>query len=75
MNNDEQILDYLEQHIPELAIAATQQAYWRALAFGGTVILSENNNLVEKFPDGTQKIIKITEPWIRIEPAKIVQLK
>jgi hypothetical protein len=38
-------------------------------------LLSENNNLVEKVPDGTQKIIKITEPWIRIEPAKIVQLK
>jgi hypothetical protein len=34
MEMNEKTIDYLEQSIPELAQAATRQAYWQALASG-----------------------------------------
>lgn len=54
----EEAIFYLEEHIPELAIAAITQAYWTALASGHTVLEAENGALVEVFPDGTRKFIK-----------------
>lgn len=58
MNHNEKVIDYLEQYIPELATAATQQAYWRALATGNSVLVTENNHLVEVYPDGSRKILR-----------------
>ena len=58
MELSEEAISFLEEHIPELADAAFKQAYWAALASGSSVLMSENNNLVEVFPDGSQKIIK-----------------
>ncbi len=49
--NEEEI-SYLEKHIPELANLAFKQAYWAALASGSSVLISENGDLVEVFPDG-----------------------
>ncbi|MCU0340220.1 MAG: hypothetical protein MUE30_10055 [Spirosomaceae bacterium] len=54
----EKELEYLENHIPELAEYATKEAYWRALAMGSSVLVASNGFLIEVFPDGTQKIIK-----------------
>ncbi len=51
MDLSEEAPDYLEEHIPELAVVAFKQAYWAALASGSTVLMSENGNLVEVFPD------------------------
>lgn len=62
MGLSEKELDYLEKHIPELAEVAFKQAYWAALASGSTVLLSENGNLVEVFPDGSRKVIKPLPP-------------
>ena len=62
MGLSEKELDYLEEHIPELAEAAFKQAYWAALASGSTVLISENGNLVEVFPDGARKVIKPLPP-------------
>jgi hypothetical protein len=75
MISNEKVIDYLEEHIPELAIAATQQAYWQALAFGNTVLVTENNMLIEKFPDGSQKIIRLLEPRMKVEQGKKIELK
>ncbi len=58
MNTQEQTMRYLEEHIPDLASAATKQAYWQALAAGSSVLERENDSLVEVFPDGSRKIIK-----------------
>ena len=58
MDLSEKALDYLEEHIPELAEAAFKQAYWAALASGSSVLVSENGSLVEVFPDGKRKFIK-----------------
>jgi hypothetical protein len=58
MGLNEEALNYLEEHIPELAQAAFKQAYWAALASGSSVLMSEGGNLVEVFPDGKRKFIK-----------------
>lgn len=58
----EQAISFLEEHIPELASVAFKQAYWAALASGSSVLVSENGDLIEVFPDGKQKFIKHLSP-------------
>ncbi len=62
MTLSEESMRFLEDHIPDLADAAVKQAYWQALATGSSVLVSENGELVEIFPDGTQKMVKHLEP-------------
>ena len=59
---NEKVILFLEEHIPELASAAVKQAYWQALASGSSVRQRENDNLVEVFPDGSRKIMKLLPP-------------
>jgi hypothetical protein len=47
---------------PTTASVAFKQAYWAALASGSSVLISENGNLVEIFPNGKQKFIKHLPP-------------
>ncbi|MEI7843671.1 MAG: hypothetical protein WCI39_11660 [Gallionellaceae bacterium] len=58
MITQEQAIRYQEEHIPELASAATKQAYWQALAAGSSVLERADDSLVEVSPDGSRKIIK-----------------
>lgn len=58
----EEAMSFLEEHIPELADVAFKQAYWAALASGSSVLVSENGDLVEVFPDGKHKFIKQLSP-------------
>lgn len=58
----EEAMSFLEKHIPELADVAFKQAYWAALASGSSVLMSENGDLVEVFPDGRHKFIKHLSP-------------
>ena len=62
MTLSEEAMLFLEEHIPELADVAFKQAYWAALASGSSVLVSENGNLVEVFPDGKHKFIKHLPP-------------
>lgn len=62
----EEAISYLEEHIPELADIAFKQAYWNALASGSSVLICENGNLVEVFPDGRRKFIKHLAPAIPV---------
>lgn len=62
MPNSEKAMQFLEEHIPELAQSAVTQAYWQALASGSSVLQSENGAIYEVFPDGTRKLIKTTTP-------------
>lgn len=68
MTLSEEAMSYLEKHIPELADVAFKQAYWAALATGCSVLISENGNLVEVFPDGRHKFIKHLAPAIPVTP-------
>lgn len=58
----EEAISFLEEHIPELADVAFKQAYWAALASGSSVLVSENGDLIEVFPDGKHKFIKRLPP-------------
>ena len=49
MDLSEKAIDYLEEHIPELAEVAFKQAYWAALASGSSVLVSENGTLSRYF--------------------------
>lgn len=62
MTLNEEAIFFLEEHIPELADVAFKQAYWAALASGSSVLVSENGDLVEVFPDGKHKFIKHLPP-------------
>ncbi len=62
MPTAEKTMQFLEEHIPELAQSAVTQAYWQALASGSSVLQSENGAIYEVFPDGTRKFIKTTTP-------------
>jgi len=75
MDLSEKALDYLEKHIPELAELAFKQAYWAALASGSSVLISENGNLVEVFPDGNRKFIKKLSPWIPVKRGQRLEIK
>lgn len=54
----EKALQYLEEQIPELAEYATRQAYWQTLASGDSVVIAQDGQLIEVFPDGRRKVIK-----------------
>ena len=63
----EREIQYLEEHIPELAESAVTQAYWQSLAAGNSVLESENGIIYERFPDGSSQIVKEIEPgWTHL---------
>ncbi len=61
-------IDYLEQHIPELAAAAVTQAYHASLAAGNHVWVVEDGAIYEVSPDGNRTYIKDVEPSTPVEP-------
>jgi hypothetical protein len=62
----EEEIGELERRIPELAAVAFSEAYWRTLAAGQSVRVSDNGFIWEVFPDGTRKTIKQIEPPIPV---------
>src|SRR5262245_58762432 len=75
MEIDEKTIQYLEEQIPELAIAATAQAYRQALAAGSSVFVAEGGKIIEVFPDGTSKVVKQIAPFIATEKGEIIEIK
>ena len=67
MENNEKCLQFLEEHIPDLAAVVFKQAYWHALAEGSSVLEVENGAIVQVFPDGSRKVIKQIGPAIPTE--------
>lgn len=55
---NEKEMDFLENQIPILAEFATKQAYWLSLAAGSSVMIAENGQLIEVFPDGSRIVRK-----------------
>lgn len=66
MTEQKDDIEFLEEHIPELAEAAVTQAYWQTLASGSSVLESDNGVIYEVFPDGTRKAVKTIEPPIPV---------
>ena len=70
---NEKEMDFLENQIPILAEFATKQAYWHALSAGSSVLIAQDGQLIEVFPDGSRivrkeipKSVKITNRTITI---------
>lgn len=61
MSIQEEAIQYLETHIPELAELAVKQSYWQALAAGSSVLESDNGAIYEVFPDNTRNFVKAIE--------------
>ena len=60
---DEQQLEQLERECPAASGVAFASAYQQAVQAGLSVVVSENGEIVEIFPDGRRKFIKsITTP-------------
>ena len=75
MEMDEKTIEFLENHIPELAEAATQKAFWQTLASGNSVLISDNGNIKEVFPDGTSRTVDENEPPIKMKKGQIIKIK
>ncbi len=71
----EQAIDYLEQFIPEMADAAVRSAYWQALAAGSSVVVSNNGEITEVFPDGTTQILKKNAPFVPLQKGQTIRLR
>lgn len=71
MDLNEETINFLEDHIPELAAAAVKKAFWDALASGSSVLMCENDNLIEIHPDGTRTFIKKLPPSIPVKNFKV----
>lgn len=67
MTDPDEKIDYLEQHIPDLARAAVTQAYWASLAAGNRVLVIEDGAIYEVSPDGSRTFIKEAEPAVAVE--------
>jgi hypothetical protein len=63
MELSEKTIQYVEDQIPEMAEQATRQAFWNTLATGNSVIVAQQGQLWEVYPDGSRRFIKdITGP-------------
>jgi hypothetical protein len=67
---NEQSMQFLEEHIPDLADAAFTQAYWQALATGSSVLKVKHGEIIEVFPDGSRKTIKKINELIPVPQGK-----
>jgi hypothetical protein len=75
MIENEKTMQFLEEHIPDLADAAFTQAYWQALASGSSVLKVEDGAIIEVFPDGSRKWVKQIPPLIPVAIGKKRMLK
>lgn len=75
MELNEEMIHFLEGHFPEWMGTAIQQAYWQALASGSSVLVARNGEILEVFPDGSEKIIKRTLPFVSVQKGKIILLR
>jgi len=63
----EQEIQNLEEQFPYVAETSIKQAYFNALSCGSSVLAVENDELVEVFPDGKQKLVRKIEPNISVK--------
>ena len=60
----EKVIQNLEEKIPEIAKDLAKHAYLKALASGSSVLIAQNGDLIEVYPDGKRKVLQKIEPQI-----------
>lgn len=71
----EEEIQYLEEQIPELAKEAVRQPYLQALASGSSVLIAEDGEIREVFPDGTKRTVEKIAPFVEMQKGRIIQIK
>lgn len=72
---NEKTIQFIEDHIPEIAQAAVTQAYWMALASGCKVVEVDGDKLVEVSPDGGRRTVKSLAPTISIKKGQKLKIR
>ncbi|CAN5558846.1 hypothetical protein BH10ACI1_BH10ACI1_33720 [soil metagenome] len=75
MSKRDKKINFTEEQIPELATAATDLAYKRALAAGNKVLISENGEIRQVSPDGSYQVIKQNPAYTPVQKGKIIKIK
>lgn len=74
-NISENEFELLDKTILEMMQTAVKKAYRDAISSGSSVLISENDEIVEVFPDGTRKFVRKIEPRIKIKKGNIIKIK
>ena len=74
-NISENKFELLDKTVLEMMQAAVKNAYRDALSSGGSVLISENAEIIEVFPDGSRKFVQKIEPRIKIKKGTIIKIK
>ena len=74
-NISENKFELLDKTILEMMQTAVKKAYQDALSSGNSILISENDEIVEVFPDGTRKFVQKIEPRIKIKKGTIIKIK
>lgn len=64
-----------EENIPLLAALAVKQAIKDALESGRSVTQAKDGKIIERMPDGSERIIKLIEPPMAIKPGTVFPLR
>jgi len=75
MKLKEKEIQNLEEQIPLVAEVSAKQAYLETLAFGRSVLVAENDEIVQIFPDGSRVFIQKIEPPIQIKKGTKFEIK
>jgi hypothetical protein len=75
MKLTEKEIQNLEEQFPYIAEASARQAYWEALSSGSSVLVVENEEVVEVFPNGRRVAIQKIEPRISIKKGTKFEIK
>lgn len=67
--------ELLDKTVLEMMQTAVKKAYRDALSSGSSILIFENDEIVEVFPDGTRKFVRKIEPRIKIKKRVIIKIK
>ncbi len=72
--NDEKAIQAMENAFPALASVAFSSAHEQALAFGLTLVQSENGTLFEVHPDGSKIVVDTIAPPVSVTAGQKIRL-
>lgn len=74
-NISENEFELLDKTTLKMMQATVEKAYSDALSSGSSVLISENDEIVEVFSDGTRKIVRKIEPRIKTKKGTVIKIK
>lgn len=75
MKLTEKEIQNLEEKFPYIAQTSAKQAQWETLSSGSSVLMVEDGEIIEMFPDGRKVLIKKIEPHISLKKGTKFEIK